>query len=556
MRSLALLLASGCASAAWSQVAVPPGVAPGQIQRSLETLPEPRARPAVVPDVTSQELPAGQAADLRFVLRSVEVEGAHVYSSEELTRPFAHLLGKETNVAQVFEMARSLSARYRSDGYVLSQVIVPPQTIADGHVRLVAIEGYIDAVRLRGNAHQDEVLQARARDLEAARPLTSAVLERELLLLNDLGQTSARGTLVPSAAASGAADLIVDFARERAAVTIGTSNRNSRSLGPRRVTLDAEWFGAFGVWDRVSLHAGSTLDDELNYAGLGYGGLLGRSGAQWTVGVTGVRARPGAAANLAATDLATDSLSATLQLTYPLVRSRSRNLYLRGAMTTFDGQSEVLLTQLSDDRLRTVRVGITVDTADRWRGINMVDLELSRGLDAFGARMAGTAETPLSRVNGRADFSKATLYAARLQSLGGDWSALLAFSAQHAFTTLLAPEMFSFGGELFGRGYDSAELVGDDGIAAKLELRYAMPLPQLSGVATPYAFLDWGQVERRHPINETAYEQASSWGVGVRFSGSLARVQSFVEFGEPIDHDVAAAGNRDSRIFAGLQISL
>lgn len=498
-----------------------------------------------------------QTQESAFVLRSVQIEGAKAYPAEELTRPFVPLIGQEIAVAQVFEIANGLTARYRRDGYILSQVVVPEQSISDGDVRLVAIEGFIDAVQVRGERSKDDsVVASHVKTLQTARPLTSAVLERELLLMNDLGQSSARGTLVPSVRTAGAADLVVDLSRERAAVSVGTNNRNSRSLGPRRVTANLEWYGALASWDHVSLHGGSSLDKELGYVGIGYGGLLGRTGAQWNVGVSGVRSEPGTAANLTETNLETQSLSGVMQVSYPLLRSRSRNLYVRSALTTFDGQSELLLAPLSDDRIRAVRVGLAFDAADRWNGINILDAELSQGLDGFGARETGTADSPLSRINGDTTFTKLNAYAARLQSFGTDWSGLLAISAQHAFSTLLAPELFAFGGELFGRGYDAAELVGDAGVAAKLELRYSLPIPQLTGVATPYAFFDWGRVERRDPINEPGSADASSWGVGVRFSGVRSRVQSFIEYAAPVDLDVAAEGNRDPRIFAGLQIRL
>lgn len=495
--------------------------------------------------------------DTRFVLRSVRVDGAKAYTAAELTKPFEPLIGRAITAAQIFDMANQLTAKYRRDGYILSQVVVPEQQIADGEVRLVAVEGFIDGVQVRGTRSTDDaVIAARVKTLQSAHPLTSSVLERELLLMNDLGKSTARGTVVPSAQTPGAADLIVDLTRERAGVAIGTHNRSSRSLGPRRVTLDAEWYGALRSWDHVSLHGGSSTNKELNYVGLGYGGLLGKSGAQWSVGISGVHSEPGRAANLTATDLETESLSGALEARYPLLRSRSRNLYVRGSLTTFDGTSELLLAPLSDDRIRAVRFGLGFDAADGWSGITTIDGEISQGLSSLGARENGTADSPLSRMNGRTDFSKLTLYIARLQSLGGDWSGLLAVSAQQAFSTLLAPELFVFGGELFGRGYDAAELAGDSGVSAKFELRYALPIPQLAGIATPYTFFDWGRVERRDPINEAKHAAARSWGAGVRFSGVHSRVQSFVEFADPIDLDVAAEGNRSARIFAGLQIQL
>ena len=206
-----------------------------------------------------------------------------------------------------------------------------------------------------------------------------------------------------------------------------------------------------------------------------------------------------------------------------------------------------------------MRFGASWDRADGARGITSIDLEVSRGLDALGARMEGTPESPLSRAGGRADFTKANLYLARLQSLGsswgGSWSALAAVSAQHAFNTLLAPELFAFGGEAFGRGYDPSELAGDSGEAFKFELRFAgyAPAAGVDGYSI-YSFYDVGRVRRREPVNEAATEHASAAGIGLRLSAR--RWQGLVEYAIPLDHDVAAEGNRDARFFFGIQVGM
>ncbi|MEP7243430.1 MAG: ShlB/FhaC/HecB family hemolysin secretion/activation protein [Gammaproteobacteria bacterium] len=549
-----LACAVAASQSCWAQVAIPPGLEPGQIQQQLRQLRMPAATSAPSAPRAPEQLAPPETDSLRFVLRDVQIEGVTVYANAELPKAFAPLIGKEISVAQVFDVANQLTARYRGDGYILSQVLVPAQNIVDGHVKLIAVEGYVAAVDYRGDVAQNAVLDSYSLALRNARPLTASVLERYLLLMNDFSQTTARGTLVPATSAAGAADLVVDFKREKARAAFDGNNRNSRSLGPWRASSDLEWDGAISSWDAVTLRAGWSPHDELSYANLGYGAPLGTRGARWSVGATGVRSRPGIAANLAATDLKTESVSGLVQVSYPLLRSRSLNLQVRGALTSFDGQSEFSLGDVSDDRLRALRAGLSLDITDRWRGITILDAEYSQGLNGLGAREAGTAESPLSRLSGRPDFSKLTLYAARLQSLGGRWSALLAVSAQRAFTTLLAPELFAFGGELMGRGYDAAELAGDSGESAKVELRYFATLSQW-GALTPYAFFDAGRVQRRDPINESEHERASSLGAGLRWTGPDGRWNGFVELADPRNHVVAAEGNRDARVFAGLQVS-
>jgi hemolysin activation/secretion protein len=325
------------------------------------------------------------------------------------------------------------------------------------------------------------------------------------------------------------------------------------------VNFDFGSYGLLGEWNRLGVHAGSSLDDKLTYAGLDYGSAFGAHGLQWSVGATGVRARPGRAANLETADLETKSLAAQLELRAPLLRSRARNLYVHAALTSFDGQSEFASADLSNDRIRALRLGASFDLADGARGINSLDLEVARGLDALGARESGTLDSPLSRTGGRSDFTKATLYMARLQSLGtawgGSWSALAAVDAQRAFTNLLSPELFAFGGDTFGRGYDTSELVGDSGEAYKFELRYASTWPELRVAGySVYGFYDYGHVRRREAVNEASSEHASTAGLGVRMTGR--RWQGLLEYASPLDHDVAAEGNRDARFFFGVQVGM
>ena len=175
---MGLLLAAGVA---WGQSP------PGQFEREFQREPEPRVPPEpIVPAGAEERAPAG-ADQVRFVLTAVEVDGVTVYPAAEIRAAYADLLGTEITLARVYDLAAALTRKYRNDGYVLSQVVVPQQAIRAGSVRLQAIEGYVASVRLEG-----EVLGPRA-DLDAytdriraSRPLRAADLERYLLLINEL----------------------------------------------------------------------------------------------------------------------------------------------------------------------------------------------------------------------------------------------------------------------------------------------------------------------------------------------------------------------------------
>lgn len=553
MRKVAMALAFAALPAAPSHAQstpLPGAVQPGQIERQFEPRAQPRATPPPIEvPAAGQDLPA-QAHSVRVQVREVEVDGLSVYPAAALREHFAPVVGREVALAEIYALAQTLTARFRNDGYILSQVVVPAQTIADGVVRLQAIEGYIGAVRVEGGSGGDaQRVAAHLEAIRSARPLTAAALERQLLLLNDLPGVLARATLLPSPSQPGAADLLVRLSHRPLGAGVQIDNRGSEALGPWRLSADVEARSALGRDERIALRAVTTANRELDYLAASYEQPLGADGLRLSASLAAVEARPQPGARLPV-DIATSSRSGALGASYPLWRGRSRNLTLRAALSAHDSETGLASIRNSRDRLRALRIGAEFDRADAWRGITLVDLEFAQGIDGLGATRSGTPG--LSRAEGRSDFAKLELYLARLQSIAPRWSVLAALSAQHAFTDLLSAELYAFGGEQFGRGYDPSELVGDSGAALKLELRYAG-----SGAGdwlpawTAYGFWDLGGVRRRTPINEEAAESAASAGAGVRFEVG-AHLSGYVEAAKPLTRPVAAEGDRDARVFVGL----
>ena len=549
----ALLLMTIGASAAAAPPAVPGAAQPGQMEKQFREAPKPRAgqAPMVEPAAPVQTAP-GKAEEIHFALRQVKLEGATVYTDAQLQPLFAGLLGKDISLARIYTLADQLTARYRNDGYILSQVIVPEQKIVveEGVVQLRVIEGYIDQVNIEGETIGPRaVLGGYAAKIKQSRPLRADVLERYLLLMNDLGGMIARATLSPSQNVTGASDLSVTLIHDRVSADAGISNRNSRALGPWRLGANLDVYSALGHYEHSGVRAATTGNDELNFIALLHDVRVGGEGGRLGVNLSYARANPDATANLPP-DLQSASTSGGVSYSYPVVRSRVRNLYLRSSFTFNDGRTDFAATRLSEDRLRAVRVGGTLDSADRWHGINLVDAEFSQGLDVLGA--TGSGSSSLSRADGRSDFSKVTLYGARLQAIANGWSTLFALSGQYAFNPLLGAEQFAYGGEPFGRAYDPSELVGDSGAAVKIEPRYTRAVNQSwLRSYTAYGFYDLGKVWRRDAVDQASNESAAAVGAGLRFTlaGGIA---GFVELAKPTTHTVQMEGDDDLRVFGGL----
>jgi hemolysin activation/secretion protein len=533
-----------------AQVKPPGTVQPGQVERQFERPPEPSAKPGAIAIPIPGQTPPPNAEGIRFVLQQLTLDGGTVYSADTLRRIYANVLHKEVTLAEIYRLVDTITARYRNDGYILSQVIVPAQSVENGSIRLQAIEGYIADVRIEGGtAGLRERVRPYGEKIRARRPLTAATLERYVLLMNDLPGVQARAVLAPSQT-PGASDLVLQVSRRRVTAGFSTDNRGSQSQGRQRLFANVDFNNLLGA-SRTELRQVTTLTPELAYVAMAHDQILGTRGGRVGVSASYVYSRPQELAVIPL-DLTTRSHTVSVTYSHPLVRSRARNLTVRAALSAFDSASTVFDVEDSTDRLRAARLGITYDAGDRFGGVNIADVEFAQGINGLGATANGDAY--LSRPGGRADFQKVTLYAARIQALPANWSAVLATNAQYAFTDLLAPELFSVGGEQFGRGYDPSEFLNDHGAAVKLDLRYTRALggarPTL---LMPYGFVDGGRVWQRTPIAGVgAAQSATSAGVGLRVQVGT-QLSGFVEFAAPIGR-IADAANTRAKVRAGVSI--
>lgn len=552
MRRVAVAWLVCCCASAFAQV--PPTAEPGRAEEQLRQPPEPQpTRSSTVVPPPQQTAPPG-SENVKFTLQALSVDGATVYSSETLTAPYSPLLGQELSLSRLYALANEMTARYRNDGYLLSSVVVPAQTVSEGKIRLQAVEGYLAAVEFEGELENRRGMYERIRQrLLAQRPLRTATLERQMLLLNDLPGVSAQAVLQP-ARESGAANLTVRMGVANVAASMGATNRGSEVQGPVQYDASLELRSLLTLHDATTLrYLQSSERDELWLAAVSHTQRLTAGGLDWTLGGSVSRSNPELGVDFAALNLETDTDQANMQLAYPFIRGRAGNLRGRIAVTYHDGLTDSAFGEISRDVISAVRVGLSFDSVDAWSGVNLIDVEFSHGVSALGSSEQG--DPFASRLGANPQFSKATLYVARLQSLAPRFSVLLAASGQAAFSNLLAPEEFAFGGEFYGRAYDPSEVVGDSGAAGKIELRFTHDNP--GGFSfTLYGFYETGYVWRRLDASEIGAQDedhASSAGGGVRVNFGQY-VSGYVEGAVPLDHIVAAEGNDDARVFGGIKI--
>ena len=489
--------------------------------------------------------------EVKFVLKQLFIQGKSIYDKRALKPLYTSYLKKELTLKNIYEIAQKITNKYRNDGYILSKAIVPPQKINDGVVHLRIIEGYIDKIKIQGPVRGPrKLINKYKKNILKSRPLRVSDLERYLLLIDDLPGVTAKSVLAPSEDKPSATTMTLILADKAFVGHIGTDNRGSKFNGPYQFLGGVTVNSLLGDHSRAGLQGVFTSQtDELLFLNAFYDLPINQEGTRLFFSSSVSKSEPGS--TLKQFDINGDSSSITLRLTHPFLRSRAKNLTGHLGFSGRNSTTKILGLLDSEDRLRVMNMGVSYDYADEYKGVNLIRLNLSKGLNIFDATESGSSN--LSRSRGKSNFTKLTGNLMRIQNLSPSWNLLGAASWQYSFDKLLASEEFGVGGSQYGRAYDSSEITGDHGIAFKVELQKAFrPAWDYLSDFQLYSFLDYGSVWNKVQTSTGAKRQdLTSIGLGMRFNITDS-ISGYLEMNQPISDNVAAEGNKDPRLFFSL----
>jgi hemolysin activation/secretion protein len=513
-----LLTISLWASAALSQ-AVPPSAEPGRVLPP--TRPSDAAydvRPVAGQATEPSALTPEEAAKPIYV-RSVTVVGATAISKDDLASYYADIVNTQTNVGAVAEVAKRIRHEYMDRGFSLSKIMLDPESLKTGDIRIDVLEAYVGAVDVDAALGDASIVRAFVAEIEAMRPLNTKRLERLMLVLNarpGLGVVSVLSSPKHSDAAPGEVTLTLQPRPQTLPFGfVQIDNDGSRFAGPFKVTLGGVIRNLGFNYDDLFISAAATTQiKEMRQLSAEYTRpVFGVSGALLRLSANTNHTEPGR--NLADLDVKGRSSSVTADISYPILLQRDENWIVNAGLMARNAETDILATRLFDDRLRMLQVGSTYRVSDAWQGTNALRLNITKGLDRLGARETGSPD--LSRIDGRSDFFKTNLALSRMQPLTPRMELFAAAQAQHTNHPLLSSEEFGVGGNANGRGYDPSEISGDKGVSASLELRYNHQIPAYELGLQPYGFYDAGKVWNIDPTDKNHASLASA-GVGVRVS--------------------------------------
>jgi hemolysin activation/secretion protein len=427
-----------------------------------------------------------------FLLRRVSVTGATAIPLDRLATAYQPYLGKNVSEADLIAMAAAVSDVYRAAGFHLSRAIIPPQDVGNGRLHLQVIEGSITDVALKGEGAEQFGIRPMLDAVVAERPAQLATLERQLFLINGRPGVHIDDTgLEEIGTASGRFRLIVYLKTWHLFTSFGVDNLGSSSVGPWQSYATAAFNSYLAAGDSLVVNLSTTLADprQLAFGRLSYEVPVGTDGAR--IGASGYYSEvwPGDIRHLVNDNTKTESFEVHGSIV-PLQSQRS-SLTLTAGLGFSNVTENDFFGPVYADHIRNLSLTSDYRLQDNFGGNNYLTLNYRQGLDILGA--SHRDDDFLSRDGASAKFSALNFWFTRYQTLSDAWSLKFASAGQWASGPLFTSQQFYLGGAAFGRGYGSAEISGDNGIAGSVELRFDQRLnwQYLSGYQL-YGFVDSG----------------------------------------------------------------
>lgn len=478
-------------------------------------------------------------------LVSAVIRGSSVYSAPELFSVYGEQLGKPITRESARAIASRIAEKYVSDGYSRPGIRIDDRMVGVGVLAIDLTETRISAVEITGDpGPYGTQLRSLGQRLGDDPLLRSDDLQSTMRLMRGLPGLRLTASTEPDQTAPGAYRLNVDTEFRPISGRVRMTNRGTGEIGPQfllgQVTANGVLAGradvglmfgsasSYGEYHGLGSSARLTVNDELSLAGSGF-----RS-----------RSDPTEA------PIDRDDRYLRDRLTLGIVRrpasESNRQLTLTAGLRAEDLEIARSGTRIRDERLRLIDFGMRFTVRPRSTAQFAAGFELTKGVNGMGS---GLRADDLADDSRSADFTMLVIDFARVAQLSDLWTWRLNALGQLSNDALPYSQRFKIGGDRLGRGFEVAEIAGDRGLGAKIELiRRLNGIPDAAGPVSIYSFYDLGAAWKR---DDPGRESAASAGFGLALNG--ARTSGRLELAKPLTH-ADVEGREDLRVFVEFSV--
>jgi hemolysin activation/secretion protein len=496
----------------WAQTQPDAGVLQQQMDRQRQAPLPPRA----APQKAAPPVEMARREGVIVTVKAFRFAGNTLLTAEQIEPALVEYLKRPLDYALLQEVAAVVANVFREAGWIV-QAYLPVQDVTDGVVTIQIVEAVFGGVQLNGAPPKRvplaRVLELLDAQLSRDKPLNADAVDRALLLADDLVGVVVAGGLREGEKQS-ATQMDLKMVDEPLVIgEVSYANTGSRSTGPEQVSLNANLNSPLGKADLFSfslMHsAGSDFARLAATFPLGNDGWkIGGSVSHLTYHLVAPEFKPLQAKG--------SSDTSGLEASYPIIRSRSGNLYFTANLDrkAFDNESSGATT--TRYKAETATLGLNGNYFDSLGGggANTASMGWVNGNIDLDGSPNRTADAASTRTEG--SFSKLRYAVNRQQTITSKLALYAAYSGQVASKNLDSSERFYLGGFSGIRAYPSSEGGGSEGEMFNLELRWKLPEGfNLTG------FYDYGRVKvnrNNDYVGAPALNKLSLKGAGLAFS--------------------------------------
>lgn len=455
-----------------------------------------------------------EPASSGLLVKGFSFSGNTVFSREELeelTQPF---VGQAADLPELERIAAHVTDFYKRKGYTLATAYIPQQDIRFGIVEIAILEGRVGQILVNGNRHYstDFIRGSFAKAMED-NVVRNVALERALLILNEYPDLKTSATLRPGSSA-GSTDIVVQAEDKRPIHgTLDYNNYGFNNISRNRFGAGVEVGNA--LFDGAMLNLNGIIGDhpdQLQFLTGAYAIPLGVHGTKLVL--SGSTGRFDVGAGLAALQIRGKINTYDVSVTHPFIKTRLQSLLAEAGFASKDNRLTTLGTLTGDDRVRMAKLGVSYDRLDL-SGRTYLSLYGFQGLGEFLGGMDNNAALS-TRQGADSRFTKGTLSAGRIQSLGHDVLLFVKGTGQVTTGPVVVIEQVLLGGPDSVRGYQLGEKFVDEGYTISAETRVPL-LPSVLPSTQAAVFLDHGGGRSRNPQpGEKAFTSLTGTGVGLQ----------------------------------------
>lgn len=525
------------------------------IDRFPQPLPTPKPLPPDdTPIIPTPPTSAPQPEDstIQIPVRKIEVTGSTILSQEEIAAITKTVEGRSVTLQELRGVVDKITQVYLSRGYITSRAVLTDQTINDGVVRVIIVEGSLEKIEVNGTRRLNKsYIRSRIR-LGVDRPLQAGKIEEQLRLLRlDSLLKDVEATLKPGTKLG--QSILSITVEEANAISgfIGVDNYSPPAVGSERLGSVISFRNPIGIGDELSASyyrstAGGSNSFDFNY----------RVPINPMNGTLQLRYAPSDSKIIRSEfsdrfDITSDRELYEISFRQPLVRklreefALSLGFALQDGQTFLDGLPAPDLAIGSDEnantKTRVVKFGQDYIKRDR-QGAWALRSQLSLGMDVFDATVNSDAQP-----DGR--FFSWLGQVQRVQRLNQDNLLIAQAELQLSPDNLLSSQQFLIGGGQSLRGYQQNSRAGDNGFRLSLENRTTLQKDELGNPNLQIApFIDMGAVwnSSENPNDVSGENFLASVGLGLILQ-PIPNLQMRIDYAEPLIESSTRGENAQDR---------